>query len=555
MPGSIPRISGRALTAARIAAESPATALAVREVLKQGLGISALAQLPHEARAEILPSDHRPLQARPARALPEEMVPLPAPQGFRSSAEIQAALREGRVSVPEVTERALSALDAMRARRPSMNVLAASDPVEVRAQAAAAAERHARGAARGPLDGVPVLIKDELNMAGLPTRQGSRCTPEGPQAHDATVVARLREAGAILLGKTVMTEWGMSPIGANVNSVMPRNPHHGERAAGGSSTGSAVGVALGVAPLAVGTDAGGSIRLPASLCGVFGLKPTYGRVSRSGGLIGGSVTHVGPIAASVTDLATLLDVVASAPDPTDVTTAWAPPPPARGFAAGFGRGARGLRIGVLESEWRDANDDVTSACWEALRALEREGAELVDVSVPLSRSAAAIGYVTVVPEVLAERREDWLVRRHVLTDDLRLSLAVAAGLSALEHLDGQKLRARLREQVAATLRDVDLLVLPTAGGGAPRYTDADARESFGDPGAIDALCRFAFLANLTGLPAGTAPVGVDREGIPIGLQVMGDAWDEVGVLGLLAHLARVGIATPIRSPFAVDLLG
>ncbi|WP_231511199.1 amidase [Chondromyces apiculatus] len=552
----MPRISGRALTAARVAAESPVTAGAVRAALKGGLGITALQRLPLGARAAPLPSDHRPLQARASRAPENEEFAPPAAGGpLRTAADIQQALREGRVSPVEVTERALAALEALRGRRPSMNVLAASDVDDVRAQAAASAARYAAGAARGALDGVPVLIKDELDVAGLPTRQGSRCTPEAPKERDGTVAARLRGAGAVILGKTVMTEWGMSPIGANVNLVMPRNPHHPERAAGGSSTGSAVGVALGVAPLAVGTDAGGSIRLPASLCGVFGIKPTYGRVSSKGSLIGGSVTHAGPIGASVADLAAFLDAVASTVDPEDPTTRWAPPPPRGGFSARLRAGVRGLRIGVIDAEWRDASSEVASVCWQALHALEREGAEIVRVLVPLSRSAPAIGYVTVVPEVLAERQEDWLERREVLTDDLRLTLAVGSGLTALEYLDGQRLRTRLREQVAAALREVDVLALPTMGGGAPRYTDADVREGFGDPAAIDALCRFAFLGNLTGLPAGTAPVGVDGEGVPVGLQFMGDAWDEAGVLGVMEYLSRAGIATPLRAPGAVDLLG
>ena len=552
---SLPRISGRALTAARIAAEAPGTAAALREAMKRGLGIDALARLSEDARAALLPVDVRPVAGRPPRARPDAGLPRTTTGGaLRSAAEIQGAFREGRASPVEVAERALAAISALRDRRPGMNIIAAIDPARVRADADAAAARHAAGAARGPLDGVPVLIKDELDVAGLPTRQGSRSTPEAPKERDGTLVARLREAGAVILGKTVMTEWGMSPIGANTNVAMPRNPHHPERGAGGSSTGSAVGVALGVAPIAVGTDAGGSIRVPASLCGVFGIKPTYGRVSRSGALIGGSVTHAGPIGASPADLAAMLDAVASAADPADPTTAWAPPPPEGGFAAAFGAGARGLRIGVLEDEWRDASSEVASAGWEALRALERDGAELVQVALPLARHAAAIGYVTVVPEVVAERRREWAERRQVLGDDLRVVLAVGAQITAQEHLDARRLRARLREQAAEALRRVDVLALPTVAGRAPRYSDDDARACFSDAGAVDRLCRFAFLGNLTGLPAGTAPIGSDGEGVPIGLQLVGDAWDEVTVLGALAHLARAGVAIPLRAQAVVDLL-
>lgn len=558
MPSPPPRIAGRALRAARIAAESPGTAAAMRELLKRSLGLDAVGRLPHDARAAILPSDDRPVQARPPRRRPDAGLAPPAPRAHAAhvctAAAYQRAFREGRATPTQVAERALDAIETLRDRRPTMNIIAAMDPALTRILAQEAAARHAAGSPIGPLDGVPLLVKDEIHVAGLPTRHGSRCTPEDPAARDATVVARLRAAGAVILGKTVMTEWGMSPVGANVNVPMPHNPHRPDRAAGGSSTGSAVGVALGVAPLALGTDGGGSIRSPAALCGVFGLKPTYGRVSRAGCLFGGSVTHAGPIGASAADLVAFLDVAASAPDAADPLTSWAPPLEA-GFGAQISAGVRGLRVGVIEAEWQDASPEVAAACRDALRTLEQGGATLVPVEVPLARYAPALGYLTIGPEVLAEHRREWLDQRALINDDLRLTLAVLSGITALEHLDAQRLRARLRQEVAAALRDVDVLALPTLAGAAPRYTEEDARASFSDPGAIDRVCRFAFLGNLTGLPAASAPVGVDSEGVPIGLQLLGDAWDEATVIAAVAHLERAETAVVRRPRGAVDLVG
>jgi len=549
------RLAGRALAAARIAAEAPGTAAVVREILKRSLGIDALARLPHEARTRPLPCETRPTQARPPRLRPDAGLAPAAPRaGLWTAAAYQSAFREGRATPTQVAERALAAMDALRDRRPTLNILAAADPSMTRVLAQEATARHAAGAPIGPLDGVPILVKDELHVAGLPSRHGSRCSPAAPRPRDATAVARLRAAGAVILGKTVMTEWGMSPLGANVNAAMPHNPHRPDRAAGGSSTGSAVGVALGLAPLALGTDGGGSVRTPASLCGVFGLKPTYGRVSQTGGLIGGSVTHVGPIGASVADLVTFLDVAASDPDAADPLTAWAPRVEAS-FGAQIGAGVRGLRVGVIEAEWQDASPAIAAACREALRALEQAGAVLVPVEVPLARHAPAIGYLTIGPEVLADHLQDWLERRPLMTDDLRLSMAALSGITAVEQLDAQRLRARLRQEVATALGQVDLLALPTLAGGAPRFTEEDARRSFSDPGATDELCRFAFLGNLTGLPAASAPVGVDGEGVPIGLQLMGDAWDEATVLAAVAHLERTEVAAARRPPGALDLVG
>jgi aspartyl-tRNA(Asn)/glutamyl-tRNA(Gln) amidotransferase subunit A len=411
---------------------------------------------------------------------------------------------------------------------------------------------------------VPFLVKDVYDVAGLPTRLGVRVESDVPKAEDATLVARLRAAGAVVLGKTVLTEWGMSPIGNNAcapgddrRARMPHNVHHPGRAAGGSSTGSAVGVALGIGPVALAGDGGGSIRIPAALNGVFGIKPTFGRASRAGDGFKGSVAHCGPIAACTLDLAHVLDATASQPDPRDPVTAWAPAPPRGGFGARVGAGVRGMRVGLPIGEWDAASAEVARLGREAVRWLEREGAAVIDVSIPLARDAAPIGYLTIGPESLAATLDHWTDPRDRarLNDDLRLSFAVLSGISAAEHLDAQRLRTALRAQVAAALREVDVLAVPTTAITAPAYDEADETRAFSDPMALDGLCRFAFLANLTGVPAGTAPVGWDAEGLPVGLQIVGDAWDEHVVLGVLAHLERGGVAAPRRPVMAVDLLG
>ena len=549
-----PRLSGAALTAARIAAETPGTDAAVREIMKRGLGIEQLATLPEAWRDE-LPLDARPLQAGEARRWGDAgLGALPVRAWPRPTAAYAAAFREGKTTPRKVAERALRALDALAERRPSMNIAIARDSEATLRDADAASARLLGSEALGPLDGVPFLVKDEYDVRGLPTTLGSRCSPATPAAKDATAVARLRRGGAVFLAKTVLTEWGMSPLGGNVNQAMPHNAHHPERAPGGSSTGSAVGVALGLSPIATAGDGGGSIRIPAALNGVFGIKPTFGRVSRAGDGFKGSVAHCGPIACSTTDLALFLDAVAAEPDVDDALTAWAPPPPAGGFGSRLGAGVRGLRIGVDQDEWRDASDPVARACREALRGLEREGAILVEVRMPIARHAARIGYLTIGPESLTAHRREWLDQRELITEDVRLVFAVLSGFTALEQLDAQRLRAGLRREARNVLRGVDVLALPTTAITAPRYTESDAKTSFTDPTALDGLCRYAFLANLTGLPAGTAPIGTDAEGLPIGLQIVGDAWDDAAVLGVLAHLERSEIARVPRPSGAIDLL-
>jgi aspartyl-tRNA(Asn)/glutamyl-tRNA(Gln) amidotransferase subunit A len=550
-----PRLAGSTLAAVRVAAETKGTDAAIREVMKRGLGIDQLAGLPEAWRGP-LGLDARPLAARePRRVEAPARDPLPV-RGWPHPAAAYAAAYRDRVTTPRrVAERALSEVERLSGLRPSMNVSAGLDRDATLRDADASAARWAAGKPLGPLDGVPLLVKDEFDVAGLPTSLGVRCQPQPAAERDAGAVARVRAAGAIFVCKTVLTEWGMSPIGGNVNAAMPHNAHDVTRAPGGSSTGSAVGVALGVAPVAFGGDGGGSIRIPASLNGVFGIKPTFGRVSRDGDGFKGSVACGGPIAASTADLAAFLDAAASIPDPADELTAWAPPPPAGGFGALLGAGVRGLRIGVDEGAFRDAAEPVAAACREALRALEREGAVLVDLSLPISHHAHRIGYLTIGPEALAAHRREWLDQRELLADDLRLSFAVLAGMTALEHLDAQRLRTGLRRELCQALAGVDVIALPTTAITAPRYSEEDEKISFSDPASLEGLVRFTFLGNLTGNPAGTAPVGLDGAGLPIGLQILGDAWDEVMVLSVLAHLERTGIASVRKPSGAVDLIG
>ncbi len=550
-----PRLSGSTLAAVRLAAETKGTEVAIREVMKRGLGIDQLLGLPEAWRAE-LPLDVRPLAARaPRRVAVARLDPLPLRAWPRPAAAYAAAYRE-RITTPRrVAEQALREIERLAGLRPSMNISVAQDRDATLRDADASTERWAAGAPLGPFDGVPLLVKDEFDVGGLPTTLGVRCQPQPLAERDATLVARLRAGGAVFVCKTVLTEWGMSPIGANVNFPMPHNAHDVTKAPGGSSTGSAVGVALGVAPIATGGDGGGSIRIPAALNGVFGLKPTFGRVSRTGDGFKGSVAHAGPIAASSADLAAFLDLSAATHDADDDLTAWAPPPPEGGFGALLGAGVRGLRIGVDETSLADASEPVALACREALRALEREGATLVDISLPISHHAHRVGFLTIGPESLAAHRREWIDQRELLADDLRLSLAVLSGMTALEHLDAQRLRAGLRLEIRQALAAVDVIAMPTTAITAPRYTDEDAKTAFSDPASLDGLVRFTFLCNLTGNPAGTAPIGLDAGGLPIGLQIVGDAWDEAMVIGVLAHLERTGVASVRRPAGAVDLIG
>jgi Asp-tRNA(Asn)/Glu-tRNA(Gln) amidotransferase A subunit family amidase len=543
MPLLPTRISGAPLRALASLGDHRAFALALRQAFAAQLGIDALARLTEADRGQ-LPWDSCPLPGRPPRAGEDQRLPAPAPSAAwpRTSGSYAARYADGRATPRAVAERALAEARALARRAaPAGGPILACDDAAALRDADAATRRFAEQRPLGPLDGVPIVIKEETDVAGLPTRVGTAWLPATPAARDATVVARLRAAGAIILGSSPMTELGLSPLGVNPHRAMPRNPHHPGHLAGGSSTGSAVAVASGLCPVALAADGGGSIRIPASLCGVFGLKPTYGRLSRGGDFYRGTMNHLGPIGASTTDLAIFLDTCAGF-DAADPATRDAPAGAPGAFSAALGRGVRGLTIGLLEAMWSEASPPVAAAGRAALAALERAGAKLVPASIPLATVSPPIGYLTIGLEELADMLEARHTRRAAIGPDLRVTLASLSTFGPADYLDAQRLRARLREQTARALGAVDLLALPSASIPAPAITDAEAASGILDAGALHGVCRTMFLGNLTGLPASTAPVGRDPAGLPLGLQLLGDAWDEPTVLAATAELERSGAA-------------
>jgi aspartyl-tRNA(Asn)/glutamyl-tRNA(Gln) amidotransferase subunit A len=377
-----------------------------------------------------------------------------------------------------------------------------------------------------------------VNIAGLTTFGGTAFL-SSPATENSWVVDRLLEAGAIVYAKTHTTEWGMSPLGINPNYSMPRNVHAADRAPGGSSTGTGAAVALGFAPVGLGSDGGGSIRIPAAMQGVFGIKPTFQRIGRTGDVFGkGTVGTLGPIGQTVADLVEFLCATATRPDPGDSSTAYAPDgDPSVAWRLALGRGVRGARIGVPHSEWDACDPQIAEACFAALRQLEKDGAVLTDIELPHAHFAQAIGVLCIGPETAAHVIDYEPEYLQLFGAELRLQLAILGSVAAPEYLRAQRARAALRRTTAAVIRDVDLVALPTLPVLPPRYPVCEDRQPVADDEGTRLVCRYTFLANLTGLPAGTAPVGT-VDGLPVGLQLIGDAWDEASVLAGLAQLER-----------------
>jgi len=527
--------------------------MALQRVLRADLRIDRLAALPDELRGDV-PLDTNAHPGRPARSLPSEGLPLPGGDSWApTSATLTEAYRTGKLSPREVVRRALDEARRLAALEPAVGPLSELAEERAHAEAEASEKRWREGSPLGFFDGVPWAVKEQTAVRGLARRSGTAFIDPSPCAEDATAVARIRSAGAITLGATPMTEFGMTPNGANSKRAMPRNPHAVTHFAGGSSTGSGVAVATGLTPFALGADGGGSIRIPAAINGVFGIKPTWGRVSRSGDSSGGSVAHLGPLACSTVDLAHALEIM-SGVDPNDPQTFAAPRREAGSFVHALGRGVRGLVIGVAESEWEDASEPVQRAGRAALDALEKEGAVVVPIRLELAKYAAAIGYVTIAGEARAQLRSEWRDHADEMGDDLQVTFSALEAFTALEYLDVCRLRTGLRRELARAFGTIDLLALPSTAAAAAKISDTDMRTGFLDTKVIDGLCRFMFLANLTGLPALSAPVGCDAIGLPVGLQLVGDAWDEATIFAAAAHLERIGMAVPRRPRVTASLL-
>ncbi len=549
----VPRISGRSLTALAALSRTRAGARTIQEMFRHELRISSLEAIPEALRGPI-PLHTRAWQGRAPRTWEDKKLALPAEPWSPTVRSIDEAFRERRITPRSLMERVLGAARGLEAKRPSLGPFCFYADAAAHALADAATTRRELGQGISVYDGIPYAVKEELSVAGMPQRVGSAIRPMELEQKDATLVDRLHRLGAIVCGSTSMTEFGLSPSGANAKRTMPRNPHGDDRLAGGSSTGSAVAVATGLVPFAIGGDGGGSIRIPAALCGIFGIKPTWGRVSRHGDFFTGSVSHVGPMASSTCDLARVLEAI-SGHDPEDSETDAAPAHDPGAFVRALGRGVAGLVIGVPEDEWADASEPVARAGREVLHLLEREGAKLVPLNLSLAKHALAIGTVTIATESRVGLRQIWLENRTELSPDLELSLAAVETFSAAEYLDTARLREGLRREMREVFGRVDVLAMPTTKTVAPQVTESEMDSGFSDPSIIDALCRFTFLANLTGLPAASAPIGRDRSGMPIGFQIVGDAWDEASVLAVSAHIERIGAARIERPLHHVDILG
>jgi len=452
----------------------------------------------------------------------------------------RAALAARELSATELTRRHL---ERVATAEPGLHALLTVTEERALADAAAADARLARGEA-GPLLGIPVVLKDIFATRGIPTTCGSRILEGFVPPYDSDAAERLARAGAVLIGKANLDEFAMGSSNENSAYGPARNPWDPSRVPGGSSGGSAAAVAAGECLASLGTDTGGSIRLPASYCGVSGIKPTYGRVSRFGVIAyASSLDQVGPLAWTVGDLADVLGVIAGH-DPRDSTSV---PRPVPDYAAALTGDVRGLRIGVPREYFGEGiAPDVERAVRDAIARLCDLGAEVVEVGLPHTRYAIATYYLVATAEASSNlarydgvkyglRRQepsDGLLDMYRRTRDagfgtevkrriLLGTYALSAGYYDAFYLKALKVRTLVRRDFLDAFERCDVIAAPTAPTTAFRLG-----EKVSDPLAMYLSDVFTTSVNLAGLPGLSVPCGFDADGLPIGLQIIAPAFGE-----------------------------
>jgi len=476
---------------------------------------------------------------------------------------IAESVRKGEKRAVEIAE---STLARIAERDGSLHAFLAVAKDELIAQARAVDEKRARGEALGPLAGVPIALKDALCMRGVPTTSGSKILEGWRPPYDATVVAKLRAADALIPGKTNLDEFAMGSSTESSAYGPTKNPVDETRTPGGSSGGSAVAVAAGMSPASLGSDTGGSIRQPAAFTGVVGLKPTYGRVSRFGLVaFASSLDQIGPFASDVRGAARVLSVIAGH-DPKDMTSLTAS---VSDYEAACGASVRGLRLGVPEEYFAEGLDpEVATSIRAAIAALEKGGCVVRPVKLPHTRHAVATYYVIATAEASSNlARFDGVryglrvepktasgtsqgsalramygatrdagfgpeVKRRILLGTFVLS----AGYYDAYYLKAQKVRTLIRRDFEAAFTEVDAIVCPTAP--TPPFK---LGEKTSDPLSMCLSDVYTLPASLAGLPAISVPCAPTRAGLPVGLQIIARPLEETTALSLAAAVESMGL--------------
>ncbi len=467
-------------------------------------------------------------------------------------ASIRDALIARKFSAAELT---VEALRHAEAENPKTNAYLHFSPERAHAAAARVDEKIARGEDPGALAGVPVAVKDVILTQGLRTTCGSKLLANYIPPYDATAVTRLEAAGGIIIGKTNCDEFAMGSSNENSAFGPVRNPVALDRVPGGSSGGSAAAVAQKTAVVALGSDTGGSIRQPASFCGIVGVTPTYGRVSRYGLVaFASSLDHIGPFGRNVRDAATLLEVIAGR-DPMDSTSAEAPVP---AYSADLDRDVKGMRLGLPSEYMKDATGETARLIYIAIDNLTKLGCEIHEISLPSTDYAIDTYYVIATAEASSNLARYDGVRYTVRSENsdtlsamyrntrgegfgAEVKRRIMLGTYVLSHgyydayyLKAQKVRALIARDFTSAFREVDAVIAPVSP-----FPAFKIGEKVNDPMQMYLSDIYTITGSLAGIPCMSVPCGNTREGLPVGLQILCNHFDESKMFRIAANFERI----------------
>jgi len=444
---------------------------------------------------------------------------------YLSAGELSRLIRRREVSPVEVVKAHLARVEALE---PALNSFITLLPEQAMEEARVAEHEIGSGQYRGPLHGIPMGLKDLFYVKGVRNTSGSKIFDHFIPDYDSTLALKLREAGAILLGKLNLHQFAYGPTGENPDYGNMHNPWDRERIPGGSSGGSASATASGQCTLAMGTDTGGSIRIPSALCGLVGLKPTYGRLSRYGmTVLSWSQDHPGPMARTVEDCVLVMNAVAGY-DPRDPSSANMSIPD---FTQSLTENIKGLRVGVPKEPFEDPVDsEVEHFVRSAIELLSKLGATIYEMSWPMYHESKAIASTILMAEATAYHSQ--LMKRQGSRLDPKVRLRLEAGLliSAVDYLQAQRARRLFYQQSCDLFKKVDLLAGPTVPITACNIGTEGVQIGNTLLGVIPLLTQHTRPYNLNGFPAITVPCGFSRNGLPVGFQLAGKPFDEATVL-------------------------
>ncbi len=478
------------------------------------------------------------------RMLDKEIEQTLSDSGFRfpTVADYIRAFRSGVCTPTDIAKAVLAAIEDSNAAHPPLRAIVDSNRVVVLAMAEASTERWRTGKTLSVLDGIPVAVKGEYRIEPYAFHAGTLFEPAKEGIPEALAVQKLKSSGAVIIGVANMQEFGAGALGSNPNAFhqTARNPYNRDHYPGGSSSGSAASVAAGLCPIALGADGGGSIRIPATLCGVIGIKPTNHFIDGTGLL---PLTHTvcapGPLGSSVLDVAIALDNMSRE---------------AEGDAKYLSleelgeAGLKGVTVGVYWEFFEHADKEIVARCKQAVNQLQSLGATIIEIKIPELEDTRVAHFVTIVSEMTAATAVTIDRHYHEVNLESHLSIGITSTMiSAMEYVNAQKQRTRAIEGLKHIFEKVDMIVTPGTACVAPSINPSAI--PLGESDAVNSgkLMRFSFLANLTGIPGIVLPVGYTSGGLPIGLQLMG-RWYEERVLLKAAWAMENSGAFPLKKP-------